>query len=70
MSFLISILEKLAVLLAAFFAGKQQEKKEQMKQSLKDVQTAKDIDHEVENLGYGAVDDRLRESGWMRSDDK
>lgn len=68
MNFLISLLSKLAVLVAAFFAGKESQKKAQLQDNLDDVAKAKEINHEVANIGYGAVDQRLIDNNWMRPD--
>lgn len=69
-NFITSLLTKLAVLVAAFFAGKNDQKKSEAESALKDVAKAKEINHEVENIGYGAVDARLRDNGWLRPDDE
>ena len=70
MDILKTLLANIMAAVIAYFAGGVSQKNKQMKAESKDIQDAvkksDEIDKEIENMGYGAVDDRLRDGGWLR----
>lgn len=59
-----------AMFLKTYQAGKDKVRQKQDRQTVKNAERAREIEHETEALGERDVWDRLRRGGWVRKHDK